>query len=144
MTKTIDFRNLFIVMLLKSYIILTTSFFKCCLASEESTTEGLLLVYLVSRLIFENDLREFSTFFLLILFNIRKIHHRFVLIVCLVCRLNLEIFKRILMTKTIDFRNLFVSIILKSLCYCDNFFLLILFSTRRVDHRRFVIGLFSL
>ena len=58
-------------------------------------------------------------------------------LVCLVCRLHLQIFKRILMTETIDFLNLFVIIILKSLCYSDNFSLLILFSTRRVDHRRF-------
>ena len=145
MTKSIDFRNLFIVMILKSYFILTTSFLQYCLVSEESTTEGLLLLYLACRLIFENNLREFSTFFRLILFNIRNIDHRgFVLIVCLVCRLNLKIFKRILMTKTIDFRNLFVIIILKSLCYCVNFSLLILFSTRRVDNRRFVISLFSL
>ena len=108
MTKSIDFRNLFIIMILKSlYYSENFFFFQYCLTSKRSTTEGLSLVRLVSRL-------------------------------------NLEIFKRILMTKTIDFRNLFVSIILKSLCYCDNFFLLILFSTRRVDHRRFVIGLFSL
>ena len=63
MTKSIDFRNLFIVMISKSYFILTTSFLQYCLVSEESTTEGLLLLYLACRLIFENNLREFSTFF---------------------------------------------------------------------------------
>ena len=33
--------------------------------------------------------------------------------------------------------------ILKSLYYSDNFFLLISFSIRRIDHRRFVPSLFS-
>ena len=122
-----------------------------CLASKKSTTEGLSLVYLVcwlflitKKIDFEILILFWKLFFLLILFSIRKIDHRGFVLVCLVCSLNLEFLKELWRGKTLDFRNLFTIMILKSLCYSDNLFLLILFSIRRIDYRRFVISLFSL
>ena len=136
-SKTNDFRNVFIVMILFSI--------------KKSTTEGLSLVYLVcwlflitKKIDFEIFILFWKLFFLLILFSIRKIDHRGFVLVCLVCRLNLEFLKELWRGKTLDFRNLFIIMILKSLCYSDNLFLLILFSIRRIDYRRFVISLFSL
>ena len=46
------------------------------------------------------------------------------------------------MTKSIDFRNLFIIMILKSLYYSDNFSLSILSSIRRIDSRRFLLVYF--
>ena len=122
-----------------------------CLASKKSTTEGLSLVYLVcwlflmtKKMILKSLYYSENFCFLLILFSIRKIDHRGFVLICLVCRLNLKFLKEFWRGKTLDFRNLFIIMILKSLCYSDNLFLLILFSIRRVDNRRFVISLFSL
>ena len=116
-----------------------------CLASKKSTTEGLSLVYLVcwlflitKKIDFEIFILFWKLFFLLILFSIRKIDHRWFVLVCLVCSLNLEFLKELWRGKTLDFRNLFIIMILKSLCYSDNLFLLILFSIRRVYNRRFL------
>ena len=105
---------------------------------------SLLIVSDNKNIDFEIFILFWKLFFLLILFSIRKIDHRGFVLVCLVCRLNLEFLKELWRGKTLDFRNLFIIMILKSLCYSDNLFLLILFSIRRVDNRRFVISLFSL
>ena len=86
-----------------------------------------------------------ENFFLLILFSIRRTDHRRFVLSLLSLQIDIsKIFKRILMTKSIYFRNLFIIMILKSLYYPENFFLLILFSIRRTDHRRFVLSLLSL
>ena len=106
----------------KQMIFETFSSLLFCLASKKSTTEGLSLVYLAcwlflitKKIDFEIFMLFWKLFFLLILFSIRKTDHRGFVLVCLVCSLNLEFFKRTLMTKTIDFQNLFIIMISKSL-----------------------------
>ena len=86
-----------------------------------------------------------ENFFLLILFSFRRIDHRRFVLSLFSLQIDIsKIFKRILMTKSIDFRNLFIIMILKSLYYSDNFSLSILSSIRRIDSRRFVLSLLSL
>ena len=136
-SKTNDFRNVFIVMILFSIKKIDHRRFVISLFS-------LLIVSDNQKNWFWNPYIILKTFFLLILLSIRKIDHRGFVLVCLVCRLNLEFLKELWRGKTLDFRNLFIIMILKSLCYSDNLFLLILFSIRRIDYRRFVISLFSL
>ena len=103
MTKTIDFRNLFIIIILKS-------------------------------LYFPEN------FFLLILFSIRRIDHRRFVLSLFSLQIDIsKIFKRLLMIKSIEFRNLFIIMILKSFYYPDKFSLLIFFSIRKIDSRRFLL-----
>ena len=135
-SKTNDFRNVFIVMILFSTKKIDQRRFVISLFS-------LLIVSDDKKIDFEIFKLFWKLFFLLILFSIRKIDHRGFVLVCLVCRLNLEFLKEFWRGKTLDFRNLFIIMILKSLCYSNNLFLLILFTIRRVDNRRFVISLFS-
>ena len=135
-SKTNDFRNVFIVMILFSTKKIDHRRFVISLFS-------LLIVSDDKKIDFEIFKLFWKLFFLLILFSIRKIDHRGFVLVCLVCRLNLEFLKEFWRGKTLDFRNLFIIMILKSSCYSNNLFLLILFTIRRVDNRRFVISLFS-
>ena len=135
-SKTNDFRNVFIVMILFSIKKIDHRRFVISLFS-------LLIVSDNQKNWFWNPYITLKTFFL-ILFSIRKIDHRGFVLVCLVCSLNLEFLRELWRGKTLDFRNLFIIMILKFLCYSDNLFLLILFSIRRIDYRRFVISLFSL